>query len=75
MIEKLPLKLIPEEYKMEYLRLHKDLIKIQDELKQYASKSKVEAGEIKHQLKEYNKIFTKILELNEKFSKINIRNS
>lgn len=69
MVQKLPLKMIPEELKFRYLLLHKSINEIRYELENFEPISKEQNPWIKEKLQEYSKLYVEIQCINDKIAK------
>lgn len=69
MIEKLQLKMIPEELQFYYLSLHNKINKICNELGNFTPVSEDQNPWIRDQLCEYSKLFVEIESINNKIKK------
>lgn len=69
MVQKLPLKMIPEELKFKYLLLHKNINEIRSELENFEPVSKEQNPWIKEKLKKYSELYVEIQCINDKITK------
>ena len=69
MVQKLPLKMIPEDLKFQYLLLHKNIDKVRNELENFEPTSKEQNPWIKAKLQEYSKLYVEIQCINDKITK------
>lgn len=69
MVQKLPLKMIPEDLKFRYLLLHKNINEIRYELENFEPTSKKQNQWIKEKLQEYSKLYVEIQCINDKIVK------
>lgn len=69
MVQKLPLKMIPDDLKFKYLLLHKDIDKIRIELENFEPKTKGHNEWIKEKLRIYSNLYVQIQCINDKILK------
>jgi len=69
MVQKLPLKMIPEDLKFKYLLLHKQIDTVQMELENFEPTSREQNPWIKEKLQQYSKLYVEIQCINDKIVK------